>query len=136
MTFGKRLTYEQALAKYGKKRNKFNATRSSLDDVVYDSQLERDFAIHLNLQLRAKLIKGWTRQKKIDLYYYNSQGRKHPWKSWKVDFMIEHLNGKFELAEVKGLATGDYLLKKEICQNVWLPDNPNYSLKVYRKGDF
>ena len=116
-------------------RNKYGAIKTTHDGHVYDSKLEAKHAQNLDFRKKGKLIKGWTRQCKIDLYYYDSMGVKYSDKSWKVDFLVEEKDGTFTLEEVKGLATNDFLAKERLLKNVWLHDHPNYKYKIYYAKD-
>lgn len=118
-----------------KSNNKYGAIKQSFNGRVYDSGLEKSHAVALDLMLKGGQIKSVTPQYKIDLYFYDSQGNKHSYKSWKVDFLVENNDGTYELQEVKGLAGEDFLWKKNICEKVWLKDNPGYTLKILYEKD-
>ena len=117
------------------KRNKFNAVKTEYKNEVYDSGLEARYAYELNIRKQQKEIKDWSRQEKIDLYFYNSRGEKINYKSYKVDFMIYENDGTFTLVEVKGVEGIDWLWKKTILEKVWIVDNPNYRYIVKKEKD-
>lgn len=117
-------------------KNKYGAKKTSFEGIVYDSKMEADFAVLLSMRLKAKDIKGWERQKQIELYYFTSSGQKIFYKKWKVDFLIFHNDGTKELAEVKGFPTPDFLIKETLLKTVWLRDNPGYTYKRYERKAF
>lgn len=113
--------------------NKYKAIRQTYNGVNYDSKLEASRAYELDMLVKAKQIKGYERQYKIQLYYYDAKGRQYNTKTWKVDFRVENLDGTFTLEEVKGVELPDFKFKRELVENVWLVDNPDHSLVVLKQ---
>lgn len=114
-------------------RNKYKAVKQTYKGYSYASKLEASRAYELDLLVKSKQVKSYERQFKVQLYYYDSKGIKYNWKSWKIDFCVENLDGTFTLEEVKGLELDDYKAKRDLLCNVWLLDNPNYSFVVLKQ---
>lgn len=115
--------------------NKYHAKRQTYNGYQYHSKLEASRAVELDLMVMGDLIKGYERQYKLDLYFYNKAGDKIPFKSWKVDFRVENNDGSYTLEEVKGMETIDFKMKRDICEKIWLPDHPDYELVVLKQSN-
>lgn len=81
-------------------KNKFGAKSQTYNGSFYHSTGERDYAVELDLRVKAKDIKSWRRQVKIDL----SVKGKHI-TNYFMDFEITHNDGSIELVEYKGAET-------------------------------
>lgn len=114
-------------------RNKYNAIRTEYDGVKYDSKFEATQAMELDLRVRAKDIKAWDRQFKVDVYAYNQYGTPVKLCSHRIDFRLHENDGSFTLLEAKGVATTDWKWRKKMLELFWLPVNPNYSYMVVKK---
>lgn len=90
--------------KYAK--NKYNNTPQLYNGMRYDSKKEAEYAKQLDLRVKAKDIKSWERQVKIDLRVNG----KHI-TNYYVDFVITHNDKSREYAEVKGFSTDLFRLK-------------------------
>ena len=115
--------------------NKYNAVKQTYNGINYDSRLEASRAYELDLMVKAGQIKGYERQFKVELYFYNKAGDKIPFKTWKVDYCVENLDGTFTLEEVKGMELPDFKMKRDICTKIWLPDHPEYELVVLKQSN-
>lgn len=114
--------------------NKYRAVRQTYNGVNYDSKLEASRAYELDMMVKSKQIKGYERQYKIELYFYNKAGEKISFKSWKVDFRVHNNDGSYTLEEVKGIEMADFKMKRDICEKVWLPDHPDHELVVLKQN--
>lgn len=113
--------------------NKYHAVRQTYNGINYDSKLEASRAYELDMLVKAGQIKSYERQFKVDLYFYDKWGKTIPYKSWKIDFCIENLDGSYTLEEVKGVETADYKLKRDMLEKIWLPEHPEYELVVLKQ---
>lgn len=77
--------------------NKYNAKGQYYGGSFYHSTGERDYAQTLDLRVKAKDIKSWRRQVKIDL----SVNGKHI-TFYYMDFEVTHNDNSIELVEYKG----------------------------------
>ena len=107
--------------------NKFGNVKQTYDGYSYMSKAEADYAMELDLRLKAKDIKSWDRQFKVTIEY---DGKTIC--NYYVDFIIEHNDGSYELVEVKGMETSTYRLKKKLLEVMWLPVHPDYSYTVVK----
>lgn len=114
------------------KRTKYNNVRTNYDGYNYPSKLEARQAAELDLLLRAKQIKGWERQYKVEFDCLRTDGTPTNLGSHKVDFRVEELDGSFTLIETKGRETADYMLRKRMLEKLWLPEHPDHIYKVVR----
>ena len=115
--------------------SKYNNVRQTYNGINYDSRLEASRAYELDMLIKAKQIKSYERQFKVELYYYDANGERYNSKSWRVDFRVENLDGSYTLEEVKGLELPDYEWKKELLENVWLKDNLDHELVVLKQAN-
>lgn len=100
-----RMTAEEANRKLGTnfkitKKNKFNAKKTAIGDMKFDSESEGNFYAELMLQVRAGLIKSVECQVKEELFAYG----KHIC-NYYCDFLVIHNNGVKEYLEHKSQGT-------------------------------
>ena len=94
-----------------KKKNKFSAVRQTYKGYSYDSKMEANYAMKLDLLLKAGEIKEITKQKRIELYVNDVHVANN-----YVDFLLEFPDGSLELHEVKGFPTPEWKLKRKILE--------------------
>ena len=85
---------------YQQKQNKFKNIRQTYNGYSYASKKESSYAGELDLRLKAKDIKSWQRQVKIDLEAYGE-----PICKYYCDFLINHIDGTKEYVEIKSPIT-------------------------------
>lgn len=129
--------YSQAGKKVAKK-NKYSAVKQNYNGYNYDSKFEASGAMALDWRLKAGEIKGWSRQKGIDLYEEKEEvgTGKMVWvrtARWRVDFYVEHLDGSFEFLEYKGLAMPDFKRKEKLLKGCIEKFYPNHIYTVVYK---
>lgn len=93
-------------AVYGRQESKYNASRTSLDGITYDSAKEASYAAELTLRQKAGDIERWERQVVIALVV---NGRKIC--DYRIDFVVFYPDGRREYVEVKGMETALWKLK-------------------------
>ena len=96
---------------YSKKGNKYGAKRYDHNGITYHSKKEAGYAAELDLRKKAKDIKDWKRQVKLDLKAYD----KHIC-NYYIDFVITHNDDTLEYVEVKGFATSLWRLKWKLLE--------------------
>ena len=109
-------------AKYGNRSSDYNG-------IIYDSALEAEYAQELDLRLKGKDIKAWTRQVKCSIDINGMHIC-----NYYVDFEIEHNDGSFELVEIKGMETDVWRMKRKLLEAVWLPEHPDHNYTVEKQG--
>lgn len=100
-------------------KNKYNAVKQTYKGYSYHSQAESRYAMYLDSLLKKKEIKGWQKQKKIELYGEN----KSKICNYYIDFVVEHNDGKTEYVEVKGMETATWRLKWKLFKDKFGKDN-------------
>lgn len=90
----------------GKRGNKYNASRASHNGYVYASQMERDYAVNLDLRVRVGELKSWRRQVSVPLVVEGKTVCRYI-----VDFVEEYPDGSEVWVEVKGFPTDIWKLK-------------------------
>lgn len=108
--------------------NKYHSIRQNYNGYNYHSKLEAEWAGYLDRRLELGEIAGWERQFKVELFVNG-----HRITNYFVDFRIEHLDGSYELLEVKGMETDVWLLKVRLLYAAWLPDNQDHRYTVVKK---
>lgn len=96
---------------YFKRTGKYNASTQSYNGRTYHSKKECAYAMRLDLLKKAKEIKDWKPQAKIDIRVNGVHICNH-----FVDFEVTLNNGVKEWHEVKGFATDVWLLKRKLVE--------------------
>lgn len=91
--------------------NKYHANSTQYNGLTYHSKLEAAYAQELDIRVRAKDIKSWDRQVKLDLKL-NGQHITN----YYIDFIITHNDDSREFVEVKGFETETWRLKWRILE--------------------
>lgn len=94
-------------------KNKYSSVRQTYRGNSYHSKAEAKYAMYLDQRVKDKEIKGWKRQVKVELF---GENKSHIC-NYYCDFLVEHLNGKMEYIEVKGMATAVFRLKKKLMED-------------------
>jgi len=80
------------------KRAKYHNRSSIYNGVSYHSGLEARYAFELDMRLRAKQIRSWERQVKIDLRVNG-----HHINNYYIDFIVHEKDGSRGFVECKGM---------------------------------
>ncbi len=96
------------------KGNKYNAKTSTYNGRHYDSKLEAGYAMELDWMLKAKIIKEWIPQYKMDLRVND-----YHIANYYIDFMVIYPDGKVEYHEVKGYETPVWKLKWKMAMAIY-----------------
>jgi len=91
--------------------SKYRNARQTYNDYSYMSRKEAQYAYELDLRLKAKDIKSWRRQQKIDLTFNGFYIC-----NYFIDFVIIHNDGTEEYVEVKGMETPEWKLKWKMTE--------------------
>lgn len=97
-----------------KKRNKYGAIKQTYNGYSYHSKKEASYAAELDLRKKAKDIKDWKRQVKVE---FNINGIHIC--NYFVDFVIIHNDGNEEWVEVKGFMTNIGLFKTRMFKALY-----------------
>lgn len=89
------------------------ATKQTYNGRSYRSRKEAEYAMYLDAQLKAKQIKDWKYEQKIELCgEYGSRVC-----NYYVDFTITHNDNKTEYIEIKGMQSDIWRLKKKLMED-------------------
>ena len=120
--------------KIGNRASKYNAKRTEFNGKLYDSKHEANTAASLEIRKRAKDIKDYETQYRIEAWAHRPNGDRAFLVRHKVDFRIHHNDGSFELVEAKGVETTDYKWRRKFLEEIWLPEHPDHTYTVIKKG--
>jgi len=107
---------------WGKKYKNINQV---YNDIRYDSKLEANYAKELDLRLKAKDIKGWDRQKTLELKVNGEIVCRY-----RIDFVVYHFDKTTEYVEVKGMELPLWKLKWKILNAMWRKQLNNGTIKL------
>lgn len=93
------------------KRAKYHNHSQIYNGHTYDSKLEARYAAELDYRLKAKDIKGWERQIKIDLKVNGTHIA-----NYYIDFIVQEKDGHYNFTEIKGLVLGVWAIKWKIFE--------------------
>lgn len=119
-----RLSEQEAQALLGKKypgpvpkkKHKYNAHKTMVDGIQFDSKREAEYYCQLKLRITAGEIIKFDLQPEFVLQegYVNKAGYKVRAIKYKADFRIYYPNGRIQIVDVKGVRTRTYLNKKKM----------------------
>ncbi len=89
-----------------KLKTKYSSESTEYNGYNYDSKKEADYAKQLDLRIRLKEVKEWSRQHKFELYV---NGEKIC--NYYIDFRVVMKDKSIEYVEVKGFETDIWRLK-------------------------
>ena len=97
---------------------KYNAKRTVVDGITFDSKKEAEYYEELCLRTRANDIKDFEIQPKFTLQpAFTKNGKKYQPIRYHADFLIHHNNDTWEVIDVKGYKKNPvYLLKKKMFE--------------------
>lgn len=116
-----------------KTENKYHAISQTYNGITYHSRFEAGYAATLDLSVKAKEIKSWQRQVKLDLRV-NSQHITN----YYIDFIITHLDGSREFVECKGMELDLWKMKWLILEATFdeFKQNPDDKLTVLKQTNW
>lgn len=116
-----RLTEKQARELLGNKypgqpkRHKYNAQKTVVDGIAFDSTREAEYYCELKIRVAAGEVKSFELQPEFILQEgFIHQGKKHRPIFYRADFRIHYPDGREEIIDVKGHKTKEYQLKKKM----------------------
>ncbi len=96
------------------KKSKYRANKTSIDGHTFDSQKEAEYYCELKLKHQSHLIKGYCLQPIFVLA---------PGLKYKPDFIVFNNDGTYEVIDVKGFKTKEYITKKKVFED-------KYNMKI------
>lgn len=111
--------------KYGNKWVEYNGRK-------YQSMMEASYAVDLDLQLKAGLIKSWEPQIPIPLYGAKPTEDGYQaikFTTWVLDFKVTDNKGRIQWVDVKGQETDVFKLKYKLAKINY----PNRDFRIVKK---
>ncbi|MCI8272707.1 MAG: DUF1064 domain-containing protein [Clostridia bacterium] len=96
------------------KKSKYRANKTSIDGHTFDSQKEADYYCQLKLRLKGNEINGFCLQPTFMLA---------PGLKYKADFIVFNSDNSYEVIDVKGIRTKEYIAKKKVLED-------KYNIKI------
>lgn len=106
------------------KKSKYNAEKTWIDGICFDSKLEGNFYLKLKQLLQAKEIAGFARQCRFVLN--EGAGKENRAIEYVADFIVLYKNGNFEIIDTKGIETKEFSMKKKM----FISKYPSLELKI------
>lgn len=92
------------------RKHKFNAVKTELDGINFDSKKEARYYVELKLRIKAGEVIFFLRQVPFDL----------PGKvKYRIDFQEFHSDGTIHFVDVKGKKTEMYIAKKKMVEALY-----------------
>lgn len=104
---------------WNKSRSKFGNIKQTYGGYSYHSKKEAEYAAELDWRVKAKDIKSWDRQYKVELRVYGVLIC-----NYYLDFAITHNDGRLELVEIKGFSTDVFRLKWKLFEAIYSHEHP------------
>lgn len=115
------------LQRKAKSGNKYNARKTVVDGIRFDSQAEANYYLFLKSEKQAGRINDFDRQQRIELRGENGSLIAH----YKIDFTVYHNDGLTEFVEVKGYITSTWRMKWKLFEDKFGKDH-RYKLTVVK----
>lgn len=100
--------YKNYADKKTNKKAKYRSYKTSVDGHTFDSLKEANYYNELKLRLKANDIKGFCLQPTFILA---------PGLKYKADFIVFHNDGTYDIIDVKGYKTKEYIAKKKVLED-------------------
>ena len=99
-----------------RKPNKYNARKTTVYGITFDSKRESEVYLMLREKKRLGEIKSIDLQPTYTLLegFRDNTGKAQKPITYTADFLVEYDDGRREVVEVKGMRTRDYLLRKKL----------------------
>jgi hypothetical protein len=101
--------------KYPEKKHKYNAQKTVVDGITFDSQREADYYCELKLRVQAGELTKIELQPEFLLQpAFTHNGQKYRAIKYRADFRLYYKDGRVEVVDCKGYRTKEYMLKKKL----------------------
>ncbi|EST12063.1 hypothetical protein P343_08090 [Sporolactobacillus laevolacticus DSM 442] len=109
----------QEMLKKREKKQKFNAKKTTVDGIQFDSEIEARYYVQLKWLKKAGEIKRFERQPRFMLQEagITPYGEKYSRIEYVADFKVYRNDGSIEIIDVKGLETAVFRMKKKLFMN-------------------
>ena len=96
------------------RKTKYRANKTSIDGHTFDSKKEAEYYCELKWKLQSHEINGFCLQPTFMLA---------PGLKYKADFIVFNSDNTYEVIDVKGLKTKEYIAKKKVFED-------KYNMKI------
>lgn len=135
-----------------KEMGKIFHKKTEVDGIIFDSQTEAEYYLHLKELHNSKKILAFTRQDEFILQEkyiivdgkringsdpgFKKAQRENPGQTiqaikYRSDFIIHHLDGTKQVVDVKGLKTADFKIKEKMFNYMYPEYNKLYCVVKY-----
>lgn len=99
-----------------RKPNKYNARKTTVYGIAFDSKREADYYLELLARKQAGEIVRIDFQPSYTILagFKDNTGKNQKPITYTADFFVTYADGHSEVIEVKGVRTRDYLLRKKL----------------------
>lgn len=96
--------------------SKYNARKTVVDNIRFDSLMEAQYYQQLKMLKKAKKIADFSLQPRFTLIkpFTDNTGKRQRAMTYTADFKVHHFDGTIEVIEVKGMLTTDYKLRRKL----------------------
>lgn len=95
--------------------NKYNAKKTTVDGITFDSRKEANYYCELKMLKMAGIVKDFELQVPYELQpKYRHNGKAIRAITYIADFRVTYTDGHVEIVDVKGVRTDAYKLKKRL----------------------
>lgn len=115
---------------YQVKKQWTNAKKQFVNGFRYDSCFEAQYGMFLESELKAKRIKSFERQVNIPL-----EVNGYLVCTYRIDFIVYHLDGIIEYVETKGMHTDTWRNKWKLFEALYC-DKPDVKLTIIQQGNY
>jgi|WetSurMetagenome_2_1015567.scaffolds.fasta_scaffold01555_5 hypothetical protein len=97
------------------RKNKYNAVKTEVDGILFDSKAEAARYLELKDLLSKQEILSFERQPEFELIpSFTKNGKKIRAIKYRADFIVYHNNGTVIVEDVKGMITDIFKIKRKM----------------------
>ena len=99
------------------KKHKYNAKKTVVDGISFDSKAEAEYYIHLKYLQSINIVRSFYLQPIINIIpNFKYEGKTIRKMDYRLDFKVEYTDGTTEYIDIKGMATTDAKMKLKLAR--------------------
>lgn len=99
------------------KKHKYNAKKTVVDGISFDSKAEAEYYIHLKYLQSINVVRSFYLQPVINIIpNFKYDGKTIRKMDYRLDFKVEYTDGTTEYIDIKGMATTDAKMKLKLAR--------------------
>ena len=99
------------------KKHKYNAKKTVVDGISFDSKAEAEYYIHLKYLQSINIVRSFYLQPVINIIpKFKYEGKTIRKMDYRLDFKVEYTDGTTEYIDIKGMATTDAKMKLKLAR--------------------